>query len=81
MRVLNELGADLTDGIAVTPVFAAKKQEALKVAKVLFTCHRVIVVLKEGEPPGEITNYIFPRHSPFDPKILFFALVNSCCVR
>jgi len=35
MRVLNELGADLTDGIAVTPVFAAKKQEALKVAKVL----------------------------------------------
>ena len=37
-------------GIAVTPVFAADKHEALEAAKELFPGHRVTVVLKEGEP-------------------------------
>ena len=41
--------ADLPEGIAVTPVFAADKAEALKAAKELFPGHRVTVVLKEGE--------------------------------
>jgi hypothetical protein len=42
--------ADLPEGMAVTPVFAAGKYEALNVAKELFPCQRVTVVLKEGEP-------------------------------
>ena len=42
--------ADLPEGIAVTPVFAADKAEALKVGKELFPGYRVTVVLKEGEP-------------------------------
>ena len=41
---------DLPEGIAVVPVFAADKAEALKAAKELFPGHRVTVVLKEGEP-------------------------------
>ena len=42
--------AELLEGIAVTPVFAADKAEAVKAAKELFPGHRVTVVLKEGEP-------------------------------
>ena len=50
MALLFDVIADLPDGIAVTPVFAADKHEALKAAKELFPGHRVTVVLKEGEP-------------------------------
>ena len=46
---LFDLIADLPEGIAVTPVFAADKDEALKVGKELFPSYRVTVVLKEGE--------------------------------
>jgi hypothetical protein len=49
MALLFDVIADLPDGIAVTPVFAADKAEALKAAKELFPGHRVTVVLKEGE--------------------------------
>ena len=42
--------ADLPEGIAVTPLFAADKAEALKAAKELFQGHRVTVALKECEP-------------------------------
>ena len=48
--LLFDVIADLPEGIAVTPVFAADKHEALKVAKELFPGHRVMVVLKECEP-------------------------------
>ena len=50
MALLFDVIANLPEGIAVTPVFAADKAEALKVAKELFPGHRVTVVLKEGEP-------------------------------
>ena len=50
VRRLFDVIADLPEGIVVTPVFAADKHEALKVGKELFPCHRVTVVLKEGEP-------------------------------
>ena len=50
MDLLFDVSADLPEGIAVTPVFAADKGEALKAAKELFPGHRVTVVLKEGEP-------------------------------
>ena len=50
MSVLFDVIADLPEGIAVMPVFAADKAEALKTAKELFPGHRVMVVLKEGEP-------------------------------
>jgi hypothetical protein len=50
MSLLFDVIADLPEGIAVTPVFAADKAEALKAAKELFPGHRVTVVLKEGEP-------------------------------
>jgi hypothetical protein len=42
--------ADLPEGIAVTPDFAADKAEALQAAKELLPGHRFTVVLKEGEP-------------------------------
>jgi hypothetical protein len=48
--LLFDVIADLPEGIAVTPVFATDKAEALKAAKELFPGHRVTVVLKEGEP-------------------------------
>jgi hypothetical protein len=50
MALLFDVIADLPEGIAVTPVFAADKQEDLKAAKGLFPGYRVNVVLKEGEP-------------------------------
>ena len=50
MSLLFDVIADLPEGIAVTPVFAAYKAEALKAAKELFPGHRVTVLLKEGEP-------------------------------
>jgi len=50
MSLLFDVIADLPEGIAVTPLFAANKQEALKAAKELFPGHRVTVVPKEGEP-------------------------------
>jgi hypothetical protein len=50
LSLLFDVIADLPEGIAVTPVFAADKAEALKAAKELFPGHRVTVVLKEGEP-------------------------------
>jgi hypothetical protein len=50
MSLLFDVIADLPEGIAVTPVFAADKHEALKAAKELFPGSRVTVVLKEGEP-------------------------------
>ena len=50
MSMLFDVIADLPEGIAVTPVFAADKHEALEAAKELFPGHRVTVVLKEGEP-------------------------------
>lgn len=50
MSLLFDVIADLPDGIAVTPVFAADKAEALKTDKELFPGLRVTVVLKEGEP-------------------------------
>jgi hypothetical protein len=50
MRLLFDVIADLPEGIAVTPVFAADKHEALEAAKELFPGNRVTVVLKEGEP-------------------------------
>ena len=42
--------ADLPEGIAVTPDFAADKAEALQAAKELLPGCRVTVLLKEGEP-------------------------------
>jgi 1,2-phenylacetyl-CoA epoxidase PaaB subunit len=50
VSLLFDVIADLLEGIAVTPVFAADKEQALKAAKELFPGHRVTVVLKEGEP-------------------------------
>jgi hypothetical protein len=50
MSLLFDVIADLPEGIAVMPVFAADKDEALKVGKELFPGHRVTVVLKEAEP-------------------------------
>jgi hypothetical protein len=50
MSLLFDVIADLPEGIAVMPVFAGDKHEALKVAKELFPGNRVTVVLKEGEP-------------------------------
>jgi hypothetical protein len=50
VSVLFDVIADLPEGIAVTPVSAADKHEALKAAKELYPGHRVTVVLKEGEP-------------------------------
>lgn len=50
MSLLLDVVADLPEGIAVTPVFAADKAEALKAAKELFPGHRVTLVLKEGKP-------------------------------
>ena len=50
MSPLFDVIADLPEGIAVTPLFAADKAEALKAAKELFLGQRVTVVLKEGEP-------------------------------
>ena len=50
LSLLFDVMADLPEGIAVTPVFAADKHEALKVGKELFPGHRVTVVLKQGEP-------------------------------
>jgi hypothetical protein len=49
LSLLFDVIAALPEGIALTPVFAADKQEALKAAKELFPGHRVTVVLKEGE--------------------------------
>jgi hypothetical protein len=49
MSLLFDVIVDLPEGIAVVPVFAADKHEALKAAKELFAGHRVTVVLKEGE--------------------------------
>ena len=49
VSLLFDVIADLPVGIAVTPVFAADKAEALKAAKALYPGHRVTVVLKEGE--------------------------------
>ena len=45
-----DLVADLPEGIAVTPLFAADRHEALEAAKELFPGQRVTVVLKQGEP-------------------------------
>ena len=50
VSLLFDVIADLPEGIAVTPVFAANKEEALRVGKELFPGHRVTVVLKDGEP-------------------------------
>ena len=50
MALLFDVIADLPEGITVMPVFAAYKDEALRVGKELFPGHRVTVVLKEGEP-------------------------------
>ena len=50
VSLLFDVIADLPEGIAVTPVFAADKHEAMKAGKELFPGHRVTVVLKEGEP-------------------------------
>ena len=50
MSLLFDVIADLPEGIAVTPIFAADKEEALRAGKELFPSHRVTVVLKEGEP-------------------------------
>ena len=49
LGLLFDVIADLPEGIAVTPVFAADKAEALKAAKLFPGC-RVTVLLKEGEP-------------------------------
>ena len=49
-EVVSRVIADLPEGIAVMPVFAADKAEALKAGKELFPGHRVTVVLKEAEP-------------------------------
>jgi hypothetical protein len=46
MSLLFDVIADLPEGIAVTPVFAADKEEALKARKELFPGQRVAVVLK-----------------------------------
>ena len=50
MSLLFDVIADLPEGIAVVPVFAADKAEALEAGKELFPGHRVTVVLKAGEP-------------------------------
>ena len=50
MSLLFDVIVDLPEGIAVTPLFAADKAEALEAGKELFPGHRVTVVLKEGEP-------------------------------
>jgi hypothetical protein len=50
VRLLFDVIADLPEGIAVSPLFATDKKEALKAGKKLFPGHRVTVVVKEGEP-------------------------------
>lgn len=50
MPPLFDVIVDLPEGIAVTPVFAADKHEALEADKELFPGSRVTVVLKQGEP-------------------------------
>ena len=50
MALLFDVIVDLPEGIALVPVFAADKAEALEAGKELFPGHRVTVVLKEGEP-------------------------------
>ena len=50
MSLLFDVIADLPEGIAVTPVFAADKAEALEAGKELFPGHWVTVVLEESEP-------------------------------
>ena len=50
MSLLFDVIADLPEGIAVTPLFAADKAEALKAAKELFSGQRVTSVVKEDEP-------------------------------
>ena len=50
MSLLFDVIADLPEGIAVMPVFAADKAEALNPATELFPGHRVTAVLKEGGP-------------------------------
>ena len=50
VSLLFDVIVDLPEGIAVVPVFAADKAEALEAGKELFPGHRVTVVLKEGEP-------------------------------
>ena len=49
LSLLFDVIADLPEGIAVTPVFAPDKHEALKAAKEQFPGHRVTLVLSEGE--------------------------------
>ena len=50
MALLFDVIVDLPEGIAVVPVFATDKAEALEAGKELFPGHRVTVVLKDGEP-------------------------------
>ena len=50
MPPLFDVIVDLPEGIAVVPVFAADKAEALEAGKELFPGHQVTVVLKDGEP-------------------------------
>ena len=50
LSLLLNVIADLPEGFAVVPVFAADKAEALEAGNELFPGHRVTVVLKEGEP-------------------------------
>lgn len=50
LSLLYDVIADVPEGIAVIPVFAADKHKALKVGKELFSGQRVTVVLKEGQP-------------------------------
>ena len=52
MSLLFDVIADLPEGIAVTPVFAADKAEALEAGKELFPGHRVTVVGAEGGRTG-----------------------------
>ena len=66
--LLFDVIADLAEGIAVTPVFAADKQEALKAGKELFPGHRVTVVLKEGEPKASKPRANPKPWKPIPPK-------------
>jgi hypothetical protein len=50
VSLLFDVIVDLPESIAVVPVFAADKAQALEAGRELFPGHRVTVVLKAGEP-------------------------------
>ena len=54
MSLLFDVIVDLPEGIAVVPVFAADKAQALEAGKGLFPGHRITVVGAEGGRTGHL---------------------------